>query len=370
MLRIEWITQLDRFAELKNGWNEIAGTEGSPFLVHEWFESFWNAFVPDGAGRVCTLWEDGRMTAAFPLWSSGRELLAMANYYTDTFRPIATTELALSGVIEAVFSQSSNPVILPSLVSTHPSTHLIVRASKRHNRHTSFQHYERCPIIDMNTDYSDYHSFLSPNLRKVAGKKRRKFERDKGAVFTAVTEPSDVSSAMDQFLALEAKGWKGRSGTAIHLDPKAEKFFRSIATSFGSNGALRMGEVRLGDRLIASKLCLLHGNRLYALKEAFDEEYFSFSPSMTLLMDMIEGAHENRFEALELLGDAEEMKVRFGTSERRTMMVRSYRPGPISTPRYLFWGKAVPALKPFNDRRKKRKKSKLKAAKSSSGPTD
>jgi len=174
---------------------------------------------------------------------------------------------------------------------------------------------------------------------------------------------------MAQFLALEAKGWKGRGGTAIHLNPDAEKFFLSIAKSFGSNGALRMGEVRLGDRLVASKMCILHNNRLHALKEAFDEEYSAYSPSMTLLFAMIEKSYEAGFEALELLGDAEPMKVRFGTSEHRTMIIRSYKPG-TSTPRYLFWDKAVPALKPYNARRKNRKKAQLKAAKSQSGPSN
>jgi len=112
------------------------------------------------------------MTAAFPLWTSGRDLLAMANHYTDTFRPIATNEAAISDVINAVFSESSYPVILPSLVSTHPSTHLIASASKRHHRHTSIQHFERCPVVDMNTSFSEYRSFLSPNLPKVAGKNK------------------------------------------------------------------------------------------------------------------------------------------------------------------------------------------------------
>ncbi len=370
MPRIEWVTSLDRFAEIKDDWDKVAVGEASPFLVHDWFASWWNAFVPEGAARVCTLWEGNRMVAAFPLWASGRNLLAMANYYSDTFRPIATDEVVLSAVIEAVFSESSSPIILPSLVSTHPSTHLIVSASKRDHRHTSVQHSERCPIVDMNSEPSEYRSYLTANTRKIVGRKRRKFEKDLGAVFRPCIEPNDLDQALKEFLALEAKGWKGRSGTAIHLNQDAEEFYSSLAIRFGRNGAIRMGEIRLGDRLVAAKLCILYSNRLYALKEAFDEEYSVYSPSMTLLFAMVEHSYEAGLEALELLGDAEPMKVRFGTSERRTLMIRSYKPGPISTATYLFWDKAVPALKPYNDRRKERKKAQLKAPKATPGSSN
>lgn len=368
MPTIEWITSPDRFADLKSDWDKISEGEKSPFLVHDWFEAWWKAFVPEGAAWVCTAWEGDQMTAAFPLWSSGRHLLAMANYQTDTFRPIATNDEALRDVIEAVFSEASNTITLPCLVSTHPSTHLIADTSKRHRRHTCIQHFQRSPTVDMVAEFADYRAFLSSNTRKVAGKKKRKFERDLGAIFTSTMEPDDIPSAMDQFLELEAKGWKGRGGSAIRLRPNAEKFYRDIADRFNNTGALKMGEVRLGDKLVASKLCLLHGNRLYALKEAFDEDYSVFSPSMTLLFAMVEGAYESELEALELLGDAEDMKVRFCTSEHRTLILRSYKPGLISTPQYLFWDKAVPALKPYNDRRKKRKQVLLKRAKSQSDP--
>ncbi len=363
MNRVEWITGIGRFAELRDDWNRIIGTDDGPFLAHEWFETWWNCFVPEGAARVCTLWEGDRMMAAFPLWSSGQDLMAMANYYTDVFRPIAVNERSMAEVIDQVFSSKFSSIEVFPLASTHPSTHLLKAASKRYSQHYCFQASERCPAIDVIGEFEDYRQLLGHRTRQTAGRKMRKFEREQNAAYRPLFQPENAQECMDQFLHLEALGWKGRGGTAINQDPQAEKFHRTIAKRFHKKGSLRMGEIRLDGRMVAGQMILVHGNRLWAIRSAYDEQYRLYGPGMTMLYSMIEAAFDSEFEAIELLGDADELKGRFSTSERRTMSLKSYRPGLISTPKYLFWEKAVPVLKPMNDRRKQRKKDRLKSAK-------
>jgi hypothetical protein len=50
----------------------------------------------------------------------------------------------------------------------------------------------------------------------------------------------------------EAFGWKGRGGTAILSDPRAEQFFREFAEAAAGRGWLRTNSLELDGKLIAT----------------------------------------------------------------------------------------------------------------------
>ena len=111
-------------------------------------------------------------------------------------------------------------------------------------------------------------------------RKSRKLESELGSI--VVVERAGDPQAIDDFLALEAAGWKGNEGTALACGQGAE-FFRAICERFAEAGRLQMLTTRAGDRIVAMQSALIAGEGLFCFKIAYDESLRRFSPG-TLLM--------------------------------------------------------------------------------------
>jgi len=85
---------------------------------------------------------------------------------------------------------------------------------------------------------------------------------------------------------LEARGWKGESGSPIQARESTLRFYRELAESAARRGALAIYQLRLDSRLIAFEYCLRHQDRIDLLKISYDPEWARVSPG-TVLRGMI-----------------------------------------------------------------------------------
>ena len=171
--------------------------------------------------------------------------------------------------------------------------------------------------------------------RALAGKRRKEFRRQRtrlselGTLTTDELAPgADPAPWIDQLLALESMGWKGRAGVASVAD---RAFLAEMAAGAAREGKLQMLALRLDGRPLALKLNLFAGEGAFAFKIAFDETYARFSPGVLLELDNVEHAHRlpalrwmdscaapNRFMINHLWPDRREMQtVFFATGTRR-----------------------------------------------------
>jgi hypothetical protein len=129
--------------------------------------------------------------------------------------------------------------------------------------------------------------FVSPKSRKNL---RRLTSRlgELGAVSFHVTQGVDeLRGRVEAFMLLEARGWKGRKGTAFLNDPGLANFLRAVSLTLGGEGKFRMYWLSLTGRMIAANLVLLDaGGRASFWKTAYDEDFGFLSPGVLLTMDM------------------------------------------------------------------------------------
>jgi hypothetical protein len=113
-----------------------------------------------------------------------------------------------------------------------------------------------------------------------------------GAVELAVMGESDnVDGWIEEFLSLEASGWKGKAGTAFASDPRHTEYFRDIARAAFRRGQLMMLMLKHEGRPIAIKVNFVRGEGAYAFKIAYDEEMGQYSPGVLLEMEHIKYFH-------------------------------------------------------------------------------
>lgn len=101
--------------------------------------------------------------------------------------------------------------------------------------------------------------------------------------FVATGDPESIGAAVDRFGLLESLGWKGKEGTALHPDNAQGQFYREVLTAFAAAGQAKACELRLGDRLAASRLMIESRTMRVMLKTTYDEELRQYAPGRILL---------------------------------------------------------------------------------------
>ena len=125
-------------------------------------------------------------------------------------------------------------------------------------------------------------------------RRRRHLGKALGAeVVTVDRAASGVEAAVEQFLALESKGWKGRSRTALSCRPGHDRFFREMCRGFAEQGRLMLLSLEAGPRVVAQNTALVAGEGLFGFKRAYDEEFARWSPGSLLDLDVLDWFHRS-----------------------------------------------------------------------------
>ncbi|MEZ4265316.1 MAG: GNAT family N-acetyltransferase [Myxococcota bacterium] len=131
---------------------------------------------------------------------------------------------------------------------------------------------------------------VSRGRRHELRRQRRRLGERGELTVTHLSAACDAAAFAEEFLALEASGWKGRSGTAMASDPASARFFRTVAVAAHARGRLRGTSMRLDGRAIAQSVDFLTRDGGFAFKTAYDEAWRKYSTGVLLevegLLDM------------------------------------------------------------------------------------
>lgn len=101
-------------------------------------------------------------------------------------------------------------------------------------------------------------------------------------------DTADTLECADQFLALEAAGWKGAAGTALVQQSANSSYFRRFCREAAARGALRTTKITLDGRPVAIIISLVSPPQSYAIRMAYDENYAPHSPGHLLVRRHLE----------------------------------------------------------------------------------
>lgn len=114
--------------------------------------------------------------------------------------------------------------------------------------------------------------------------------REAGEVsFEHATEPGLVRRRLEDFLAIEDAGWKGRAGTSLLSDPEHARFIRE---ALAANEAASTDSLLFNGRPIAINVNVTAAGTLFTPKCAYDEAFRRYSPGVILEYLVIEAFYE------------------------------------------------------------------------------
>src|SRR5262249_58653995 len=104
---------------------------------------------------------------------------------------------------------------------------------------------------------ADPGSAVSADLRRALRRKERRL-RERGGVEHRVLRPEgdDVGRWIDEFLRLEAGGWKGSAGTPLAHSESSRRYFEEVATFASRRRRLLMLGLHFDGRPIARPCAL------------------------------------------------------------------------------------------------------------------
>ena len=123
---------------------------------------------------------------------------------------------------------------------------------------------------------------LSTKKRKELRRQHRRLGEEGDFTVERLTDYSNVAEWTREFLELEARGWKGGAGSAMHSDPATRELFRYAIAGSAARGRLERIALRLDGRPIAMLANFLTAPGAFSYKTAFDEDYARFSPGVLL----------------------------------------------------------------------------------------
>ncbi|WP_447756281.1 GNAT family N-acetyltransferase [Sphingopyxis fribergensis] len=174
-------------------------------------------------------------------------------------------------------------VHVPRLTEDGPLHRALVDVARVRGGEAEAVHREERALLESTLSPEDYWDGA------VRAKKRKELRRqanrlaEQGAVrFRRWQAGEALDPWIDAFLDLEARGWKGRAGSALASHSDTEAWFRAILTGAAEAGRLDMRALDLDDRPLAMLVNFLCPPGGFSFKTAFDEEHARFSPGVLL----------------------------------------------------------------------------------------
>lgn len=143
--------------------------------------------------------------------------------------------------------------------------------------------------------------WVSGKNRANLARRRRKLAAELGTVlaFDRGCASNDFDDALEQFLALESAGWKGRGGSAVSQRENHTQFARDTLRAFAEDKRLVFLSLEAPGQTVAQSLSLLAGRGQFGFKKAYDEQWARCSPGALLDVEVLE--HFHRADELEFI---------------------------------------------------------------------
>jgi len=217
--------------------------------------------------------------------------------WSSPFGPLGTPLLDRDdpiGVLEDFFSMLGRAhlklpkvFVLPDMRLDGPVTRLMRTMAEANGLPLIVTDRVERPFLESDLDGEAYlkQAVRPHHLREFRRLKRRL--ADHGALEHRVARTAEeIRLGVEDFLALEAAGWKGRERTAMAVDRFRAAFVREALYRMAEQDLCRVHRLLLDGKPIACLIVLVEAGVAYTWKTAYDEAWAHYSPGTLLTLEV------------------------------------------------------------------------------------
>lgn len=202
----------------------------------------------------------------------------------DKTRAIA----AAGALIDGAANAGAHLLVLPDMALHGPCAAAINAALAQRGLVALTAHAHQRAAFDAETGDVDAYLRAGMGAKKLKEMRRlRNRLADDGALALNIADNrATIPAALDRFLDLEARGWKGARGTGLGQSESDKSFIHAVAADMGARHGFEIVELTLNAVTIATGLVLRHGARAFFFKIAYDETLARYSPGVQLTLEL------------------------------------------------------------------------------------
>jgi CelD/BcsL family acetyltransferase involved in cellulose biosynthesis len=294
------LLEVRRFASFLTGlpgdWQQLVERSAATFdQTLPWFTAFERHLlqpqerlqllgVTDASGAPLALLplRSSAIELAGPLRATG--LTSLSNYYTALFAPLvaagAPGAIAPALARAAFEAQGSAIIDLNPMSADDAVTGEMAEQWERLGY--GVQRYFRFGnwYLEVGKRSSgEYFSSLPGQLRSTLQRKGRKLHGRGDVTVRIVTDPGEVSEALEAYEAVYRSSWK--------TDEPGKQFIRTVAGAFAQRNWLRLGLILVGSKPVAAQIWFVYRGTASIFKLAYDENFAGLSVGSALTMALM-----------------------------------------------------------------------------------
>jgi CelD/BcsL family acetyltransferase involved in cellulose biosynthesis len=290
----------------ERAWNDLAGraVEPNPFLepaclvpaaIHQTYGSEIQLAVAEEGGRfyACVPLRSVRSWNRFHypiITSQVRRMTYLGTPLVDAARGVEAVGSILATLQEERRLLRSRVLALQWMHEDGPAASIVESAVRAENLDLFvLESFER-GLLSRRSEPT-YDELLSTGDRKRRRRRRRRLAEHLGAEPHLVVRTLDAT-AIDEYISLEASGYKGRSGAAMATVPGEIDYFRDMCQRFITAGRLHVLALQVDQQTLAMKVLVRGAEGLFGAKTSYDERFACYSPGVELQLSAMTYFHE------------------------------------------------------------------------------
>ena len=326
----EIVTDYETFVRLEPEWNDAVrrARVPHPFLLHEWFRTWWDCFGADRRLHIVVVRDGAEIVAIAPLMTEQvhtygltvRKLDLLHNDHTPRSDcVVAASSLEAYDAIWHVLRDANDQwdiLQLSRLPDDSPTRAAFESLAERDGFATGIWRGDTSPYLTLSGTWDGYHASLSAKFRSNLRNRLSRLRAFGEPQLEVLDAAEQIAGAREEALRLEASGWKDKAGTSITSDPSVHRFYSLLAQRAAERGWLRLMFLTVGGRRIATSYGSCFDGRLFLFKTGYDPGYAACAPFKLLTYFAIERAFAEGLREIDFLGDAEAWKLEWTSTSR------------------------------------------------------
>jgi CelD/BcsL family acetyltransferase involved in cellulose biosynthesis len=161
---------------------------------------------------------------------------------------------------------------------------------------------------------------LSGGIRKEYRRQRRRLGELGRLEFITMRQSDAAGDWIEEFMRLEASGWKAREGTALQTNADQRAYVQEVARNGIARGQVLLHGLFLDSRPLAMLLSFHAGGGNFAFKIAYDETFAKYSPGVQVTLDVLAQLHgDSRFAWIDSCAESNHSMINRLLTDRRTI---------------------------------------------------
>ena len=324
------VTDYNTFVRLEAEWNEAVSRAqvSHPFLLHEWFRTWWESFGAERRLHLVVVRNDERIVAIAPMMIEHAHIYGLPARRLDFIQNDHTprVDCIITGPPSAAYAAIWNSLRasgdewdllqLSRLPDDSPTRAALTAFAQRDRCQTGTWRGDVSPYLALSGSWESYQATLSAKFRSNLRNRLSRLRALGEPRLEVLTNAGEIGCALGDALRLEASGWKSEASTSIACDPAVRRFYALLAERGSERGWLQLMFLTVGGLRIATAYGARFDGRLFLVKTGYDPDYAACAPFKILTWLAIQRAYADGLGEIDFLGDAEPWKLEWTHTSR------------------------------------------------------